>query len=341
MEEPCGLYCRKSAVGSEHSEDPGQGVGGDNPEVLIKVYKGLIRAHLEWGAVLFAGSTRKVLKALDRVRYQALRTYLGCMRTTPIPVLLSEAGEPPLKVRRDRILKRFSIRIFTWRDNPLGPRIRGFKEKLKNNPRPARYLSRFALLEAMKPVSEIVSLKARSRRPGYYDYSWNELSYDINSILDLDAGLTIKSAVNPDQELQEFLKKEFDSPICIYTDGAHPKGESVGASSFCIPVRGIKQASKLYNCFLALSAELYAIHQALKYVLTTNFASILICTDSQSALIKIKNRVRDFAQDPILHEIVRCIILIREREAEIKLMWIPSHSGIKGNEEADYLAKLL
>lgn len=313
---------------------------GANPEVLLRVYKGLIRAHLEWGAVLFAGSTGSVLKALDKAQYQALRTALGCMRTTPIPVLLSEAGESPLKLRRARILKRYSVRIATWRDNPLAPRLKGLRERLKSNMTPAKFMLKFSLLETLEPVTDIVGLKTRCKRPGYYDYPWNELVIETNHIMDMESGYSIKKAGNPNRKLQEILVREYHSPTCIFTDGAHPGGESVGASSFYIPVNNTKQATKLYNCFSAVSAELHAISQALKYSLELNMDSVLICTDSQSALIKIRDRMRDFAQDPIIHEIARYITLIIKKNFKINFMWIPAHSGITGNEEADKLAKI-
>lgn len=119
-----------------------------NPEILLRVYKGLIRAHLEWGAVLYAGATLNFLKGLDRVQYKALRTALGCMKTTPIPILLAEAKEPPRGGRRKWIIEKYTIRILLWRDNPIAPRIRGLKERIQGIKCCLKYLKRFRTNES-------------------------------------------------------------------------------------------------------------------------------------------------------------------------------------------------
>lgn len=64
-----------------------------------------------------------------------------------------------------------------------------------------------------------------------------------------------------------------------------------------------------------------------------------ICSDSLRALTKIKNRIKDFAIDPILYEIVNTNIEAEKQGLIIKYLWIPAHVGIAGNEKADGLAK--
>lgn len=45
---------------------------GANPATLLSIYKRLIRAHLEWGSILFAGASKCTLEKLDKVQYGAL-----------------------------------------------------------------------------------------------------------------------------------------------------------------------------------------------------------------------------------------------------------------------------
>lgn len=56
--------------------------------LLTMVYRNLLMAHLEWGARLFIDESRTLLTKLDYVRNAALSVVLGCMRTTPLEVLL-------------------------------------------------------------------------------------------------------------------------------------------------------------------------------------------------------------------------------------------------------------
>lgn len=75
--------------------------------------------------LLTLSSARSRLVGLDRLQYDALRIASGCMRTTPISILLSEANEPTLELRRSLFLNRNSIRIASWADNPLLHKIGG------------------------------------------------------------------------------------------------------------------------------------------------------------------------------------------------------------------------
>ena len=68
------------------------------PSLLLLVYRGLVRAYLEWRSPLFAGACGTALSISDRAQYKALRVALGCMRSTPIAVLLSESNVPLLRL---------------------------------------------------------------------------------------------------------------------------------------------------------------------------------------------------------------------------------------------------
>lgn len=84
---------------------------GTNPNTLLMVHRGFITAILEWGAVLKAGATKKLLKKLDTIQYSSLRIILGCMKSSPIPIILAEANEIPLNYRRELILNRNALRL--------------------------------------------------------------------------------------------------------------------------------------------------------------------------------------------------------------------------------------
>lgn len=68
---------------------------GASPSSLLTVFKGLTRTHLEWSSQFFADSAQSNLGPLDRIQNQSLRIILGCMRSTPIGILMSESNIPP------------------------------------------------------------------------------------------------------------------------------------------------------------------------------------------------------------------------------------------------------
>lgn len=241
---------------------------GANSEVLLQVYKGLIRAHLKWGAPLFAGETISHLKKLGRIQYQALRFALGCMRTTPIPILLAEANEPPQEVRRSLILNKYSLRISGWRDNPVAPRIRGLKERTEKIPSAQRFIKKFAPLGFIEPVFSMLNCTSKPNRPIYFDHPWVEIVADFSPLIDLDAGYNLKNT--------QHAELEFNT-------------------------------------------------------LEVKLDKVVICSDSMIALLRIIERMRDFAMD---------LIFLSVRGKSIKLLWIPAHSDMSGNTQADKLAKI-
>ncbi len=69
---------------------------------------------------------------------------------------------------------------------------------------------------------------------------------------------------------------------------------------------------------------------------TRNFC---IMTDSLSVLLALKEHDESYRKHYILNDIDDIVKILRLLGISINFMWIPSHIGIYGNEEADKLAK--
>ena len=65
---------------------------------------------------------------------------------------------------------------------------------------------------------------------------------------------------------------------------------------------------------------------------------IVLCSDSVSSILSIKNRTVKTHQE-ILYEILVNTSRLIQQGREITFMWVPAHSGIQGNEKADKIAK--
>ena len=84
------------------------------------------------------------------------------------------------------------------------------------------------------------------------------------------------------------------------------------------------------------TAELYAIWQALLFATFNDKRTTVICSDSLSAVLAIKNK---FSSDPLIQRILTLIDCLRRNNKVVILTWLPGHIGIPGNELADRIAR--
>ena len=117
----------------------------------------------------------------------------------------------------------------------------------------------------------------------------------------------------------------------IFTDGSKRK-EGVGAA---VVWSGGRRIATLPNEASIFSAEAHAIGMAVRLAESLEGPRFVIVTDSCSVLRLLMN-VRN--NHPVCRHVLHNISALRGNNKNVKLLWIPSHVGISGNEEADRLA---
>lgn len=126
----------------------------------------------------------------------------------------------------------------------------------------------------------------------------------------------------------DILHTEFQDFNHIYTDASKTR---VGVG-FAYCTNHTTKLFKLLPEASIFTAETQAIKEALVYAKLSSENNILIISDSLSALLAIE------APNPtneIVHQIQN---IITSTPKVIEFMWVPSHTGIPGNEKADILA---
>ena len=88
----------------------------------------------------------------------------------------------------------------------------------------------------------------------------------------------------------------------------------------------------------ATSAEIHAIETAIEYARKEKRAA-WVMSASQEVLRRISGGGRSKLSRDVVSSILRELQLTRERDIEIKLLWIPGHKGIAGNERAHRAAQ--
>jgi ribonuclease HI len=172
-------------------------------------------------------------------------------------------------------------------------------------------------------------------------------SYDMwaEEILSNGAKVARRVITSPREVAAEAAKKASDIPGNLFTDGSRLLSGYCGSSVAWKTQDHVwhNQRIHLGDAKEVLDAELYAIAEALQtareqQISTNGRNEVQIYSDSLEALRRIQDNVRDPWQ---------CLVrMIAEREKpllrggySVEYHWVPSHEGIRGNEEADKAAK--
>ena len=132
----------------------------------------------------------------------------------------------------------------------------------------------------------------------------------------------------------EFLAYQYNHSgyVFLYTDGSCLNGQ-VGCA---VTGRDVRLTYRLPDTASVFTAELFAIHRALKHINEAKLGFTVICSDSKSALEAIK---RPNAIDhPLVYDILRQTFTLPRSQVVI-FLWLPGHCSIRGNELADAAAK--
>ena len=108
---------------------------------------------------------------------------------------------------------------------------------------------------------------------------------------------------------------------------------------FTVPALNIARQYKLNRGISIFSAEMYAIYMACTLIndLPNPPLGAVICSDSKSSLQALASGTRN--REDMQTEIRFLAHQIVQKGTNFALMWLPSHTGIRGNELADRAAK--
>lgn len=80
---------------------------GSDKNSLISIYKAIILAKMEYGAVIYNTAKNKILNILIPIHNQGIRLATGAFRTSPTASIMCNAGELPLEFRRIKETLKF------------------------------------------------------------------------------------------------------------------------------------------------------------------------------------------------------------------------------------------
>ena len=300
---------------------------GNSLETQRTIYVQYIRPALEYASPSWTPWISETnMKNLQRVQNDALRSVAGLTATCPVDFLHLETNVEPLKDR--------------FRKNNLL-----LREKYKRLPikDPRR-----------KMLDKESKIRLKTRQGWRHQVKENELPYDVEELkpplapwrltkLRFDE---VKLEKSKDQYTKEELKKvtddkvaEIEAEAVIFTDGSTSgRQERGGAGVYIIDRRTgkeIKDCAPAGAICSSYAAEGVAFLKALEWLRENPRATTTICTDSLSLQKALANDDWKDSQDWIRKIKETC----HRIQGEVTVLWIPSHCGCEGNEEADRLAE--
>ena len=300
---------------------------GADRKVLLHLYRTIVRSKLDYGSIVYGSARESYLKTLDAIHHQGIRLALGAFRASPAGGLLVEADEPSLNDRREGLSLQFALKLKSNRSGPacgavFGP---GCFALFRGGP---NAVPAFGIRVA--PALSSAGVEVRDVRSGSVlgVPPWTMGQPEVLFALAAGGGETADSSVFGAGF--QGLSSEYPGFRRVCTDVSRD-GPSV--ASACVS-RGRTRKCRLPGNASMFAAEIRAIGVALDCVEDANLSKVLIFSDSLSVLQSINNCKLD---NPLVQD-----ILLRFHNLSSKhiiLCWLPSHTGIKGNEKADLAAK--
>lgn len=303
---------------------------GSHPLTMLTFYKAYVRSHLDFGSIIINKCAQYQLNKLDKIQYQSLRVCLGLMKSTPVNIILSEAAELPLDIRRNWLALKFLIKAFSIQNNKV-------VEAITTNYIHYNYNFEFWTKLAIPPLIEAFDLL----RPliNHIEVKENIPYFDKKPIFKKVNfyKLNLNKNMNNSQLFTNEAKDKFPTSTFLFTDGSKDENQRVGIGVF--GPENIQFSAGLPPQCSICTAEVYAIKKALEIIENEDIQNTVVLSDSQSALQKITQFMSPKDSSIVLDIKYKIVDLILSGK-NIQFGWIPSHTNIYGNDKADHLAKL-
>ncbi|CUS06783.1 unnamed protein product, partial [Tuber aestivum] len=317
---------------------------GLSAPAMRQLYYTCITPVADSGAEVWWKGQIGLANKLQKLQAEANRRILGAFRTSPTAAMEIEAATLPIPWRFDRQCKRYAYRVLQMHsDHPIRQRTpSSFPSTLSSSiplDRPCSSSSEILnTLSSFLPVGKDVEQCYPNLQP-----PWDTNLPDTTSRFDItisqeDKDTAAKSHITLLNSLDD------SENLVLYTDGSALQNGGVGAGVVMMHGGGIVGRWRVgLGCGMKVyHGELVGIARALTEASRSSlsFKHIWVFTDNQAA-ISNSHRLSPHPGQQISQQIQQLTkdLLSSDLDLQLHLHWVPSHTGIQGNDEADRLAK--
>lgn len=295
---------------------------GAHPQTLVRIHTALCRSVMEYGSSVYNNARSCNRKKLYVLNNQCLRKVTGATKTTPLNTLAAISGQEPIEYKLEYVTEKEITRHLS-RQNEVAKQLVDISIPANcDNLEKYTYLERIYwqnkdIFENLQPYLEFTASK----------------NVEINDELELLD--TTKKHTAPAKMKQAALfamNGKYKHKAKIYTDAS--KDGTTCSVGVYIENTNQRLSFRLIRETSITSAEIIAIHLALKHIERGNLKNYVVFTDSKSACTMLNEARETKGGEKNLVEILSLC-----EKSNTAIQWIPSHVDIRGNEIADQLAK--
>ena len=309
-------------------------------QTRMLLYKNFIRSKISYGEEVYDAGSASALKELDTIQNKALKIVTSVPSSAPTLPLYTLTGVEPLEDRRALAKVKLWNRVEYNNSNPA---IKIYNEQLKKVPLKNKKnnnktnTKNITINEDTNRIKKLIGVDDKEiiKLPKPLP-TWQLHGVDTDTSLIHSINKKKDKTQSMFSIASDYLKENYDSHTKIFTDGSKEE-EKVGAGYICTK-DDTPYSAKITNDTSIMTAELIAIDEAINHAIKEHKSEkVLIATDSLSSIQAI-NKEENKARPDLVNNIITKYNHALEDNTKITVIWIPSHVGIQGNEEADELA---
>ncbi|XP_047989936.1 uncharacterized protein LOC125229187 isoform X1 [Leguminivora glycinivorella] len=258
------------------------------------------------------------------------------MKPSPNRAIQVECVDPPLDLRRQLLADRFLFGISALSSHPLLPKLRllqlyGSSKAYWRNKDQPNLVNSLVKIAALKPP-----IMKSSTLP-IYSVPFEALTHVPKVVTNIGID---KGSPSANSTFSKFVHSYYSGHRLFFTDASKLSDQGCVGAAFLISNSDILAKFKLPPEASVFSGECLALLKALEYIFVHKLPKCVIFSDCLSAIQSIMLRpFKNFARSYLICQLKNKIFECHSAGLEIVFVWIPSHSGIVGNEKADIAAK--